>query len=88
MSHWSDRYAGSPESRDQTGGLYSPLWSANMSDVVSKISQIQVCWFNAVGYVRQLARAVYVTPCWSSLFRVVAEFRDPNVYPKVFTKRG
>ena len=29
LSHWSDRYAGSPESRDQFGGLYvrerSPL---------------------------------------------------------------
>jgi len=22
LSHWSDRYAGSPESRDQFGGLY------------------------------------------------------------------
>eukprot|EP01047_Picozoa_sp_COSAG01_P008194 COSAG01_NODE_319_length_18909_cov_32.636151_18_plen_551_part_00 len=50
MSHWSDRYSGSPESRDQFGGLYSPLWSTNMSEGVSKISEIQVCWFNAVGY--------------------------------------
>ena len=50
MSHWSDRYAGSPESRDQFGGLYSPLWSGNMSEGVSKISEIQTIWFNAVGY--------------------------------------
>ena len=50
MSHWSDRYAGSPESRDQFGGLYSPLWSSNVSRGVSKISEIQTCWFNTVGY--------------------------------------
>ena len=50
ISHWSDRYAGSPESRDQTGGLYSPLWSTNMSEGVSKISEIQTVWFNGVGY--------------------------------------
>ena len=50
MSHWSDRYAGSPESRDQFGGLFSPLWSSNMSEGVSKISEIQTCWFNTVGF--------------------------------------
>ena len=45
MQVWSDRYSGSPESRDETPGIYSPA-SLNQSLGVSKITEIQVCWFN------------------------------------------
>lgn len=37
MSHWSDRYSGSPVSADETGGT-------------SKIPELQVAWFNGVGF--------------------------------------
>jgi hypothetical protein len=49
MQVWSDRYGGSPESRDETPGIYSPA-SLNQSVGVSKITEIQVAWFNAQGY--------------------------------------
>ena len=45
MQVWSDRYSGSPESRDETPGIYSPA-SPNQTLGVSKITEIQVCWFN------------------------------------------
>jgi hypothetical protein len=37
MSNWSDRYSGSPESADETGGT-------------SKIPALQYAWFNGVGF--------------------------------------
>ena len=85
MSHWSDRYAGSPESRDQFGGLFSPLWSSNMTKGVSKISEIQTVWFNAVGY--ETFENVWGT--WNGVVERDGEaFRRVGLLLRYFGRRG
>ena len=84
MQVWSDRYSGSPESRDETPGIYSPA-SLNMSQGVSKMTEIQVCWFNGQGY----ETWENVWGCWNEITERDGEaLRRIGILLRYFGERG